>query len=123
MGQNERTLKMIEEYVKWFEGGETPAQIAKRFGLSDSTVYRHLSEIAEAAGRSRESLLVQPHKSPTEYDNYVPEPWPRTNLDKFRKHRNAALGNAAALSRDISEYVKQQEMLAEKFQEEEDAWQ
>lgn len=61
---DERTLRMIEEYVHWhFDAGEGPIEIAKRFNLSVTTVYRYLGKISEISGYTREQLLEEPEHS------------------------------------------------------------
>ena len=59
-GKDERTLKMMKEYVGLFEEGLGPKEIAEKFDLDPWTVYHYLGEIAEEAGVPRESLLKQP---------------------------------------------------------------
>ena len=42
MGINERTLRMKQEYISLHEQGLTPGEIAEKFDLDVSTVYRSL---------------------------------------------------------------------------------
>ncbi|MBR5419232.1 hypothetical protein IK110_03215 [Candidatus Saccharibacteria bacterium] len=60
-GKDERTLKMMENYVKHWQDGMTPHQIAKHYGFSYSLIYKYLGEIAEKAGYQRKQLLEKPH--------------------------------------------------------------
>lgn len=63
-GPDERTLRMMEQYVELFDSGHTMIEIAATFDLSTRTVRDHLPEIAEREGRTYESLLNHPHKPP-----------------------------------------------------------
>lgn len=79
---DERTLKMKEEYVKLFNEGLSPKQIAKIFGLSSWTVYHYLGEIAEEAGVPRDSLLKKGRSLNIDVPllEYPPD------LEGFRRH-------------------------------------
>ena len=61
MERNERTLQMMQNYVRLHAEGLSPGEIAKRYNLSTRNVYYVLQEIADKAGVSRESLLKAPH--------------------------------------------------------------
>lgn len=56
--QQENTLQMKREYMKWHRMGLTPKEIAKKFHLSSWTVYHYLDEIAKENGVTREELLA-----------------------------------------------------------------
>jgi len=53
----ERTYVMKENFMSHHEAGESISEIAARYNLSKVTVYRHLQEIADKNGVTRESLL------------------------------------------------------------------
>lgn len=55
--ENERTLWMKENFMDLHHEGASIKEIADKYDLSVSTVYRSLQEIAEANKVSRESLL------------------------------------------------------------------
>lgn len=57
MTRKDRTLAMKENYIALHEAGMSATEIADKYGLANSTVYRALPEIAEKAGVTRESLL------------------------------------------------------------------
>ena len=81
---HERTLQMMENFVKLHEDGRSIAEIAKEYNLSESTVYNRLGEIAERAGVSRESLLEKPFLADHSGRNYTPvEPIDTTELEKL----------------------------------------
>ena len=61
--EDERTLKMKENFIELHDNGNSIAEIAKIYGLDKTTVYHCLQEIAEKSGRTRESLLVAPHST------------------------------------------------------------
>ena len=73
--EHERTLKMKREYITLFNAGLGPREIAKKFNLSESTVYNSLQEIADVNGviGGRDALLTQPHAYPEGSErNYTP---------------------------------------------------
>ena len=57
MAREDRTLQMEENFMSLHEAGKSVKEIAQKYGLAYSTVYRALPRIAKAAGVSRESLL------------------------------------------------------------------
>lgn len=54
---NERTIQMMEQFMELHNQGLSIPEIAKKFDLSDPTVYRHLQEIADKNKTTREELL------------------------------------------------------------------
>ena len=50
MGIDERTFRMEQEYMDLHEQGLSPSEIAKRFNLDVSTVYKSLGKIAKSNG-------------------------------------------------------------------------
>jgi len=60
-----RTHVMKENFMFLHNNGHDIAEIAAKYELSAQTVYRHLQEIADANGVTRESLL-QVLRTPTE---------------------------------------------------------
>lgn len=59
----ERTLKMKNNYVRLWQEGRTVSEIAELYDLSSRAVYRHLQDIADENGFTREELLSRPHKA------------------------------------------------------------
>lgn len=115
--RDERTLTMMEKYIPLFESGMAPKEIAMKFGLSGSTVYRCVGEVADKAGVSRESLLKQPHASPTNWD-YVPEPIPEVSIASFREHLEEALKNVDSMIADMKAQIDLQQEQIELEEEE-----
>lgn len=60
---NVRTLRMKEEFMTLHAQGLTLKEIAALRGISVSTIYRYLDEIALKAGVTRDSLLDCPEKA------------------------------------------------------------
>lgn len=115
--RDERTLTMMENYMPLFESGMAPKEIAMEFGLSGSTVYRCVGAVADKAGVSRESLLKQPHASPTNWD-YVPEPIPDVSIASFREHLEEALKNVDSMIADMKAQIDLQQEQIELEEEE-----
>lgn len=55
--ESERTYIMKENFMMLHQQGLSISEIADRYNLSKITVYRHLQEIADKNGVTRESLL------------------------------------------------------------------
>ena len=91
MADCERTLRMKQEYIKLhFEDGLSPKEIAKKFNLDQTTVYRSLQEIADANGFSRQELLDYPHERPVTYDRRF-EPVEKPDTEAIRVSLEAML--------------------------------
>ena len=59
--RSSRTLKMMGEFMALHNAGHSIPEIAKMTRVDFATIYRHLDEIAEQNGVTRESLLETPH--------------------------------------------------------------
>ena len=89
MQKNERTLQMMQNYVRLHEQGLSAIEIAEIYDLSTFTVYSSLQEIADRAGVSRESLLTRPHSEHQPFER-VSEPVKPIKIEAFReKFQNA----------------------------------
>lgn len=63
--ESERMRLMKENFIELHAQGLTVPEIAEKFNLGESTVYKKLQEIADANGVTRDSLLQQV-RTPTE---------------------------------------------------------
>lgn len=63
--ESERMRQMKENFMKLHAQGLSVPEIAEKYNLGESTVYKKLQEIADANGVTRDSLLQQV-KTPTE---------------------------------------------------------
>ncbi len=112
MKRNERTKKMMRNYVKLHEMGLSAQEIADKYHLSTTTVYANLGEIAEKAGVTRESLLakVQPSR-------YVPgsvhAKTPVLPEGEFRADAAKAMEAIEKVQRSIREDLEQIEAVSE----------
>ena len=61
--RDERTLRMMENYVKHHEEGMSVEEIANFYGITSMTIYNRLGEIAQVNNVPRESLLCCPEHS------------------------------------------------------------
>ena len=113
---NERTLKMMESYVKLHNEGHSVKEIAKMFNLSPFTIYDHLGEIAENNGVTRESLLERVFIADHSGQNFTPvKPIDST---AFRNHLNLALKEVDDLKATISQAIEEYQITDELLQEE-----
>lgn len=58
--RTERVQQMMQNFVRHWKDGLYVPQIAEKYGLSASTVYLRLAEIAESNGLTRDELLQRP---------------------------------------------------------------
>lgn len=115
---NERTLKMMENYIKLHNEGHSVADIAKRFNLTTTTVYSKLEEIAKQNGVTRESLLERPFEADHSGRNYTPvKP---IDPSSFRTHYGKAVAEVSAMkeaiSRAIEDFEITDQLLREDFE-------
>ena len=103
---HERTLKMMENYVRLHEEGRSVSEIAKLYGLSASTVYGLLAEIANRAGVSRESLLEKPFTADHSGRNFTPvKP---VNTMELERHFNEVLDNLKKVRTELGLCIAKQ---------------
>ena len=107
--QNERTLKMKQEYVSLYDQGLRPKEIAKKFNLSLRTVYEALDDIAKASGRTRESLLSRGSSPHLTHDRQF-EPVQEINVSEYSKKFKELKKTAKELSKMIAEQVEKEEI-------------
>jgi transposase len=86
--QQESTRTMMEQFLKLKEHGCTIPEIAEKFGLSWTTVYNALGEIAKENGQTREELLDRP-MSP-DHSGRVSTKGRKLDLEEFRETANQA---------------------------------
>lgn len=120
--KDERTSQMIKEYFELYQQGYTPKEVAKKFGLSDFTVYRYLGEIAEENGVTRASLLQIPHSTHAEYERQF-APIKPVDLTDFQQGLKATIENFGKLRTAITQGIHEEEENIKKVEEEERIWQ
>lgn len=59
MARTQRVEKLIKNFMQYHEEGYSIPEIAEIFDIDFSTVYKHLQEIAEKNGTTREALLAK----------------------------------------------------------------
>ena len=102
--QNERTLKMKQEYVGLHEQGMSPKEIAVRFNLSLRTIYNSLDEIAKANNCTRESLLERKSSPHLTHDRQF-EPVAEIRLEQYSKKFAELKESARELSSMIGKQI------------------
>jgi predicted DNA-binding protein YlxM (UPF0122 family) len=80
---DERTLKMMENYIADRESGLSISQIADKYNLDKRTVHAHLEDIAKIQGVSRESLLDVPHRPHIMSGYNINRPAPKLDTEEF----------------------------------------
>lgn len=100
---NERTLKMMESFMSLHREGHDVNEIAKMFGLSYSTVYKRLGEIAEKEGVTREELLEKVIVADHSGRNIEPlKPIDRT---QFNKNYQDAVASVDYLKKELTKTI------------------
>ena len=122
MKKSERTLRMKRNYIRLRALGMGPVEIAKKYDLDVSTIYKSLDEIAEANGVSRESLLERPHSEHVCRERQF-APVEPVDLTEFRGHFDASIQEIDGVKATMKQEIKRQEKIAYRMQKEEEEWQ
>jgi DNA-binding Lrp family transcriptional regulator len=113
---NERTLQMMKAYVELHDQGFSVAEIAKRFNLSETTVYARLEEIAEHAGLTRHELLISPLRGNHSSCNF--KPIRPVDAIRFQDHHDTVMSELDALKRSAADSIEELEVVHEILKEE-----
>ena len=117
MLQNERTLRMKGEFKQLRDDGLNIAEIAEKFGLSPSTVYRHLDEIADSLGVSRESLLLEPDKASLGAIGRTYGKLEPVDISGFQRHFESALEEMDKMNLAVKEQLDEKDVELKLFEE------
>ena len=79
--RTQRVEKLIKEFMGYHKQGLTVLEIAKIFDVDFSTVYKHLQQIADENGVTRESLLQKPFSSYASRPSYSKD---KVDFEKLR---------------------------------------
>lgn len=110
--ESERTLQMKQQFVDLRNSGLTPVEIARKFGVSNRTMYFYLDEIAEKAGVTRDSLLAIPQRRNHRYEFEAPQiNLVHINVAEDLSHFETVLTELASVRQSISNYVNTQETI------------
>lgn len=82
MQKNERTLKMMEQFMALHNDGKDISEIADLTGVSKWTVYDNLQAIADQNGVSREELLQRVH-APHTVSGQISKPVRKLDLSEW----------------------------------------
>ena len=77
----QRVQRLHREFMQYHKKGHTVLEIAKICNVDFSTVYKHLQQIADENGVTRESLLQQPTSS---YSSRSPIVNDKLDIEKLR---------------------------------------
>jgi transposase len=97
---------MMEQFLELKEHGCTIPEIAEKFGLSWTTVYNVLGEIAKENGQSREDLLDRPMNP--DHSGRVSKRTSKFNLEEFRETANQAKVRIGEMKDLISVALKEE---------------
>lgn len=103
--KHERTLKMMENFMQHHNDGMTIKQIAQKYDLVLSTVYKNLQTIADKAGVSRESLLEVVH-SPHILSSWVDKPVEKVDSMEFGVQITAVRAEVGKLQQSVRNSIK-----------------
>lgn len=101
---------MKQEFMSLHDAGLGIPAIAKKFDLSVTTVRKHLGDIAETNGVSRESLLEIPHKPHISYERQF-EPVKEVDVALYRQKFNQLESAGQELKSLMSNYIREQEAI------------
>ena len=114
--QHERTLQMMENFISLHNEGYSVKDIAEKYNLSLSVVYKNLGTIAEKAGVTRKELLEKPFIADHSGRNFTPvKPIDRA---KFEEDYAIMKATIKSLREDISMTIEYIEETNQKLQEE-----
>lgn len=102
--QDERTLKMKQEFISLHNQGLSIKEIAARFNLSVATIYANLGSIAKKEGCTRESLLVEVHAPHLTHDRQF-EPVPEVDVKGYSKKFGELKKSTQELSKLIGRQI------------------
>ena len=108
---DERTLRMMDEFMDLHNAGWSLDEIADKFGLCTRTVRNHLQEIADKYGVTRESLQKRVH---TKHASYVRkfEPVTPVSVDDLNEQFDAIFNGLETLIDIINRDIEKQEQYA-----------
>lgn len=115
---SERVKVMKENFIDLHNEGLSISEIAARFKLSGSTVYRYLDEIAKENGTSREDLLQKSLYHTQAERLRREEKEAKASFEKVQKEL-AVLQNSLQIVRSLVDNVKESIMTYEKIEQEE----
>ena len=113
MRRNERTLKMMDNFMAHHESGMTIAEIAEEYHLSSRHIYGVLDEIAKKNHVSRESLLQVVHK-PHILSSWGTQPVEKVDTNGFNEHIAAVRSDMDKLQQSVKDSIS----VCEKFESE-----
>ena len=103
------------------KSGMGPIEIADKYSLDVSTVYKCLDEIAKANKVTRDSLLERPRGQRARYERQFKTIEP-VDLTDFRDHFDTSIKEIDCVKSAMKKEIKRQEKIAEKIRMEEEEW-
>lgn len=106
---DERTLRMMEDFMSLHEQGLTIAEIAEKCRVSVWTVYERLGEIAKKNHVSRDSLLQVIHSTGWNGRTGGNDDLITIDVDAFEKKVNAAVKDIDEIINDINRTMEEEQ--------------
>lgn len=114
--RTERVQQMMQNFVRHWKDGLYVPQIAEKYGLSASTVYLRLAEIAESNGLTRDELLQQPRTVPITSCNR--EKLDRVQFDQVKEELEQLIGLTTETLDELQQFLKEKTDEAKKEENE-----
>lgn len=103
---DERTLKMMENFMDDHNDGLTLKEISSKYGVSYQTVLNRLDEIAVKNNVSRESLLERVMPSGEARKSVLPVT--RLDTSNFEHDLKSAIDSADEFMLELGEYIEKE---------------
>ena len=114
--RTERVQEMMRHFIQHWKDGLSVSQIAEKYGLSDSTVYLRLAEIAESNGLTRDELLQQPRIVPIPSRDR--EKLDRVQFDQVKEELEKLIGLTTETLDELQQFLKEKTDEAKKEENE-----
>lgn len=115
--RTERVQEMMRHFIELWKDGLYVPQIAEKYGLSDSTVYLRLAEIAERAGLTRDELLQRP-KATVPIPSRDREKLDRVQFDQVKEELEKLIGLTIETLDELQQFLKEKTDEAKKEENE-----
>lgn len=106
MARTQRVEKLVKEFMQYHNNGYSILEIAEIFNVSFSAIYKHLQEIADFNGVSRESLLERNSST----HNTIHQPFLKEKVDA-----QTLLNGFNTIETEINKIIAEIDTILEKY--------